>query len=122
MNSLLEPDDEVRNTVREIGPLVLEAYDLTVREAQVAHLVLRGAATDDIGTALTISSLTVQQHLKAVFDKTGARSRRDLVAQIFTQQYLPRSYRVLRWALTVGSQSRPLLGPRPIMVDRSAAR
>jgi DNA-binding CsgD family transcriptional regulator len=74
----------------EIAPLVLEAYDLTEREAQVAHLVLQGVPTDEIAAALSISSLTVQQHLKAVFDKTGARSRRDLVAQIFTQQYLPR--------------------------------
>ncbi|HEX8968563.1 MAG TPA: LuxR C-terminal-related transcriptional regulator [Chloroflexota bacterium] len=74
----------------EVAPLILEAYDLTGREAQVAQLVLQGVSTDEIAAELCISSLTVQQHLKAVFDKTGVRSRRDLVAQIFTQQYLPR--------------------------------
>jgi DNA-binding CsgD family transcriptional regulator len=74
----------------EVAPLILEAYDLTEREAQVAQLVLQGVSTDEIAAALFISPLTVQQHLKAVFDKTGVRSRRDLVAQIFTQQYLPR--------------------------------
>ena len=74
----------------EVAPLILQAYDLTEREAQVAQLVLQGLATDEIAARLSISSLTVQQHLKAVFDKTGVRSRRDLVAQIFTQQYLPR--------------------------------
>jgi DNA-binding CsgD family transcriptional regulator len=74
----------------EVAPLILQAYDLTEREAQVAQLVLQGVPTDEIAAALSISSLTVQQHLKAVFDKTGVRSRRDLVAQIFTQQYLPR--------------------------------
>jgi DNA-binding CsgD family transcriptional regulator len=74
----------------EVAPLVLQAYELTEREAQVTRLVLRGLSTDEIGAALSISSLTVQQHLKAVFDKTGVRSRRELVAQVFARQYLPR--------------------------------
>jgi DNA-binding CsgD family transcriptional regulator len=74
----------------EVAPLVLRAYELTEREAQVTRLVLRGLSTDEIAAALSISSLTVQQHLKAVFDKTGVRSRRELVAQVFARQYLPR--------------------------------
>jgi DNA-binding CsgD family transcriptional regulator len=73
-----------------VAPMILEAYDLTGREAQVAQLVLHGVSTEEIAAALSISSLTVQQHLKAVFDKTGVRSRRDLVAHIFTHDYLPR--------------------------------
>jgi DNA-binding CsgD family transcriptional regulator len=73
----------------EVAPLVLKAYDLTPREAEVAQLVLRGLATDEVAAQLSISALTVQQHLKAVFDKTGVRSRRDLVARIFAEQYLP---------------------------------
>jgi DNA-binding CsgD family transcriptional regulator len=75
-----------------VAPLILEAYDLTGREAQVAQLVLQGVSTEEIAATLSISSLTVQQHLKAVFEKTGVRSRRDLVAQIFTQHYLPRIF------------------------------
>jgi DNA-binding CsgD family transcriptional regulator len=74
----------------DVAPLVLRAYGLTDREAQIAQLVLQGLATSEIVERLCITSLTVQQHLKAVFDKTGARSRREFVAQVFAQQYLPR--------------------------------
>ena len=74
----------------EIAPLVLAAYGLTDRETQVTLLVLRGHSTGEIAARLTISPLTVQQHLKAVFDKVGARSRREMVAHIFAQHF-PRS-------------------------------
>lgn len=74
----------------EIASLILLAYALTEREAQVAQLVLKGNSTEDIAEALTISELTVQQHLKAIFDKVGVHSRRDLVAQLFARHYWPR--------------------------------
>lgn len=74
----------------EVAPLLLQAYGLTEREGHIAQLVLHGLSTDEIAADLVISALTVQQHLKAVFDKTGVHSRRDLVARIFAQQYLPR--------------------------------
>jgi DNA-binding CsgD family transcriptional regulator len=74
----------------EVSPLILQAYNLTDRETQVAQLVLQGRATDRVVQELSISALTVQEHLKAIFDKTGVHSRRDLVAQIFAQHYLPR--------------------------------
>jgi hypothetical protein len=32
----------------------------------------------------------VRDHFKAIFDKVGVRSRRELVSQIFAQQYQPR--------------------------------
>lgn len=74
----------------EIGPLLLSAYRLTRREAEVAQLILRGTATDGVATALSISPLTVQQHLMVVFGKTGVNSRRELVAGFSPSNASPR--------------------------------
>jgi DNA-binding CsgD family transcriptional regulator/GAF domain-containing protein len=63
-------------------PLLLSAHGLTNREAEVARLVLRGASTRGIVDALHISHYTVQDHLKAVFDKVGVRSRGDLAVRL----------------------------------------
>lgn len=75
----------------DVAPLILQAHGLTNREAQVAQLVLRGQSTSEIVDSLAISALTVQQHLKAIFDKVGVRSRRELAAQLFAQRGLPRA-------------------------------
>jgi DNA-binding CsgD family transcriptional regulator len=74
----------------EIAPLIVSAYSLTNRETEIAQLVLQGHSTKEIARALFISPLTVQQHLKLIFDKVGVRSRRALVSQVFEQQYMPR--------------------------------
>jgi DNA-binding CsgD family transcriptional regulator len=74
---IIEPAHPSRN-----APLVLSSLGLTPRESEVALLVLRGASTKAVGAELHLSTYTVKDHLKSIFDKTGVRSRRDLVGQI----------------------------------------
>ncbi len=73
----------------EIAPLIMQAYHLTKREGEVTHLLLQGCATTEIAATLHITANTVQEHLKAIFEKAQVRSRRELVGRIFAQQYQP---------------------------------
>jgi DNA-binding CsgD family transcriptional regulator len=74
----------------EIAPLIVQAYDLSKRESEIMQSVLRGLSTAEMVATFQISSNTVQDHLKAIFEKVGVRSRRELVVQLFAQQYQPR--------------------------------
>jgi DNA-binding CsgD family transcriptional regulator len=74
----------------EVAPLLLASYGLTRRECDVTGLLLRGRSTAEICLALGISPHTVQDHLKAIFEKTRVRSRRELVSRVFLEDHLPR--------------------------------
>jgi DNA-binding CsgD family transcriptional regulator len=73
----------------EIAPLIVDAYGLTKREGEVTQLVLRGLSTAEVSEELHITPNTVRDHFKAIFDKVGVRSRRELVGQVFAQHYQP---------------------------------
>ena len=76
-------------TPTEVAPLVALAYGLTERERQVTRLSLQGQSTKQMALALGVSPYTVQDHLTSIFDKTGVRTRGELVGQIFLEHYAP---------------------------------
>jgi DNA-binding CsgD family transcriptional regulator len=75
---------------QEIAPLILDSYGLTDREVAIAGWALQGRSTNEIAATAHLSPYTVQDHLKAIFAKTGVRSRRELVAKVFYEQHFPR--------------------------------
>jgi DNA-binding CsgD family transcriptional regulator len=77
-------------TPTEVAPLVALAYGLTEREIQITQLCIQGRPTKQMAQLLQVSPYTVQDHLKAIFAKTGARSRGELVGQVFLEHVVPR--------------------------------
>jgi DNA-binding CsgD family transcriptional regulator len=74
----------------ELAPVLMLAYGLTKQEQALTGLVCRGLSTRELSERLHITTNTVQDHLKSIFEKTGVRSRRELVTVILQEQYLPR--------------------------------
>jgi DNA-binding CsgD family transcriptional regulator len=66
----------------EVFDILCRAHDLSPRERQLVTLMLGGLATDQLARALYISPYTVKDHLKAIFVKTGVRSRRELISHV----------------------------------------
>ena len=58
------------------------AVTLSQREAQVAHLAVRGMSNRDAASRLGISARTVETHLKNVYRKLGVSSRPELAAKL----------------------------------------
>jgi DNA-binding NarL/FixJ family response regulator len=78
-------------TADQAAPLVMSAYGLTEQERTISGLLFHGLSTRAISETLHITEHTVQDHFKSIFDKTGVRSRRELVATVLRQRYLRRA-------------------------------
>jgi DNA-binding CsgD family transcriptional regulator len=72
-------------TTREVSSMILAAHGLTPAQHRAAALVLQGRSTAEIVATLHISTNTLQEHLRAVFDRFGVGSRRELVAVLMAQ-------------------------------------
>jgi DNA-binding CsgD family transcriptional regulator len=73
----------------EIAPIVVEAYELSPREQEVARLIALGLGTAEIADRLHLSRHTVRDYVKATFEKVGVSSRGELVAKVFAEHYAP---------------------------------
>jgi DNA-binding NarL/FixJ family response regulator len=71
----------------ELGELFAEAYGLTERERHVSKLVAQGLPNAAIAARLYLSTYTIQDHLKAIFEKLGVSNRGQLVARLFLDPY-----------------------------------
>ncbi|MCC8436397.1 helix-turn-helix transcriptional regulator [Brevibacillus sp. M2.1A] len=55
---------------------------LTVREREVAALVLEGLTNAEIAARLYLSEVTVKKHLKSIFEKMDVSNRTQLVKKM----------------------------------------
>jgi DNA-binding NarL/FixJ family response regulator len=65
----------------------LRAFGLTRREQEVLRLVVLGLSTTAIAQTLVLSPCTTTRATS--FEKTGARTRRDLVTRLFFADHEP---------------------------------
>ena len=65
----------------ERASLYARVVGLSGREAELLQQLVTGLDTRGLADRLYVSEHTVQDHLKSIFAKTGARSRRVLVAR-----------------------------------------
>jgi len=57
---------------------ILRSYGLSAREREIVALLAQGQSAKTIASTLFISPRTVQDHIKAIYRKTGVGARSDL--------------------------------------------
>lgn len=83
------PADAVVVTVEAAGAgdlaaIVLESYALTSRETEITLSLCRGLSAKQIAAELFLSTHTVRDYMKVIYEKAGVNSRGELMAQLFT--------------------------------------
>jgi DNA-binding CsgD family transcriptional regulator len=69
-----------RPAVTSLFPAQLqEAFGLTIREAQIAALLAEGLSLADIAERLGMGVATARNHLKNIFEKSGARRQGEMI-------------------------------------------
>ena len=61
---------------------LLERWQLTARESELATRLCRGQSTEEICAALDISAETFKTHMRNLLAKAGCRNRTDLVTRL----------------------------------------
>lgn len=70
----------------EVSPLIVAAYGLTARETEVAQRLIAGLARKAIAVELRVSAHTINDHAKAIFNKTGVSTVGQLRGLVFAEQ------------------------------------
>lgn len=75
-----------RAPVRLVAPLA-DFFSLSQQQARVAAELVAGRSVEGIARKLGVTIATVRSHLKALYEKTGARSQAEVVAR--AMRYVP---------------------------------
>lgn len=91
--SLLGTDGQVGVIIEaprpaDLLPILIESYDLTPREVSVVQHLVRGIPIKEVASELNLSRHTVHDHIKVIYQKCGATSRSELVANLFSQNVI----------------------------------
>lgn len=81
------PEDVQQYPVAQVGARDLPHRRLTRRERQVLRAVCEGLANKEIAERLGVSENTVKSFLQQLFEKTGVRTRAQLVAAAIEQYW-----------------------------------
>ena len=82
------PDFDLDRRVGEIA----DEYDITDREADIMRLIFYGMSNNEIADQLFISTSTVKSHIHSILQKTGAKSRSEIMFLIYNPMIIERSY------------------------------